>query len=246
MVELDKNDKSFSESLTGNREVQSALSFKLPSKKDWDESTLTLRGQKKETSEPLPKLSLTADEKAALQIGVGNSRFESKQAPAVESNKEKVEQAPLPATKPEAKNEAEIPFLEKEPSINELFERFVPQNIPAATSLAALILHGKNFTIQDKLGLSGSTGFLNAAKLVAIPTIGVAAASIYSDASKFNSGEHSKLLYGTALAFDGLAGMGAAAQLVSKKPLVAITCLGLLGRSAVGVVEHGVDYFKRK
>ncbi len=131
----------------------------------------------------------------------------------------------------------------------------IPEKFASASAGTMLVMNGRNFTIQEKFGIlpgqsheayvnalkttfSWTDGMLKVGKALSVPSLALAGTNIYTDSNKFMSGEHSKLLYGTALAFDGVTAGGAAAQLMSKKFLAPITCAGLLGRALIGPVEH--------
>lgn len=139
-------------------------------------------------------------------------------------------------------------------SFSKLSIESIPTGFASASSGFALIMHGRNEHFQHKFGiptgqphqyspnkyinLSWTDGMLKTAKLLSVPTFAIGTINLASDANKFLSNDHSKALYGTALAFDSLTIGGAAAQLLSKKPVVAISSFGLLGRALLGGVEH--------
>lgn len=240
----------------------SELGFSLPRSGDSIKKQLVLRGagtaEPDQLKEVLPKLSLSA-----FKAGDNSSPLQPSNS---ESKKQELE--PTESKPTVLKTERQIPELDSgmdlKVDLEQLFSKklsldLLPESFASVASGSLLLMHGRNETLQKQLGiveglhhshnvkfprydLHWTDGSLKVAKLLAVPTLAIAGTNIYTDSKKFMSGEFNKPLYGTALAFDSLAASGSIAQLVSKKPWLPITCLGLVGRAIMGGVE---SYLKK-
>lgn len=252
--------------------------FKFPSEGIQD--ALTLRGaqpESKHVHDLIPKLAIFSNEKTARnqqaepaakqkypiepELNKTQAELKKESAPTAAADKT---QAPLAEERdrsPEKSgSDGKVPEMGPELDVKVDFNTLlnsltIPEKFASGSAGTMLVMNGRNFTIQEKFGISPgqsheayvkalkttfswTDGMLKVGKALSVPSLALAGTNIYTDSNKFMSGEHSKLLYGTALAFDGITAGGAATQLVSKKFLAPITCVGLLGRALVGPVEH--------
>lgn len=254
-----------------NSEEPRSGTFKFPA--EGMKEALSLRGAQpefKQIHDIIPKLALFSNEnsggKQQQEAGAHkkNSESEAGKKDQEFDASEKAFEVPVASDgmesaekkTPDAKVLEMAPEFDLKVDFKELLNDFsIPEKFASAGSGTMLLMNGRNFTLQEKFGISPgqsheayvkalktslqwTDGMLKVGKALSVPSLALAGTNMYTDSSKFMSGEHSKLLYGTALAFDGITAAGAAAQLISKKFLAPITCVGLLGRALTGGAEH--------